>query len=189
MPEYRKVEESLEIPKNAGIAGFMRTLEGILKLSRVQSILVDSRGRVSWTRYVADGEEQFMGADFEGMEPWAIIRNREVVELPVRTENAALILSMMLDRATLEGLHPTAFVSGADTIFWNWFTDTTGYRLNSSSVMGLPFYVDRHAPDTALILCAAYTSGAAMSDTQKAYKVEMDYIAAPGTFVEVFGNE
>jgi hypothetical protein len=188
MPDYRKEEYSLEIPKNAGIVGFMRTLEGIIKLPRVQSIIVDARGKVSWSRFVMEGESAPLGVDFEDLEPWAIIRNRTVVELPVHTANAALALGVMMDRVAIEGLRPIAFVSGADTIFRDWFKETTGYSPQSDTVMGLPFYLDRNLPDSALILCAAYTPGAALSDIHKAYKIEMDYVAAPGTYVEVFGN-
>jgi hypothetical protein len=189
MPEYRRVEDSIEVPKNTGVTGFLRTLEQIIRLPRVQDIRVDIKGKVSWSRYVLDGESEPLGVEFEDLEPWAIIRNSEVVELPVRSTNVALVLSMMLDKATSEALHPIAFASGADTVLWEWFADSTGYRLGSNnSVMGLPLYLDRHAPDTALILCAAYTKGAALIDTQKAYKIEMDYTAAPGTYVEVFGD-
>jgi hypothetical protein len=191
MPDYRKVEESMEVPRNTGVSGFIRTLEGILRLPRVQTIHVDAAGKVSWARYVMEEEDLApLSVGFEDLEPWAIIRNREVVELSIEAvaQSAPLVLAMMLDRAAMEGLHPTAFVSGAETVFWNWFADTSGYRLASKQmIMGLPFYLDRHAPDTALILCAAYTANALLSDSQKGYKIEMNYITtAPDTYVEVF---
>jgi len=190
MPEYRKVEHTLTIPKNTGVTGFMRTVESLIKLPRVQAIHIEASGKVTWSRYVADAEEEELpGIDFSDLQPWAVIRNKEVVELPVHTSNAALILGMMLDRATSEGLKPVAFVSGANSVFREWFADTTGYQLGSASVMGFPLYGDRHVTDTALLLCAAYTSEAPLAEMQKAYKIEMDYVAVPGTFVEVFGNE
>lgn len=188
MSEYRRVESSLEIPRNAGTAGFMRTLETLIKLPRVQSITVDARGKVTWTRYVRDDENEPLAVQFDDLEPWAVIRNGELMELNVNIDDAALVLIMMLDRVTSEGLHPTAFVSGAATIFWDWFASSTGYRFPSQHVMGLPLYLDRHAPDTALILGAAYEAGASLADTHKSYKIEMDYVVAPETHVEVFGD-
>jgi len=189
-PEYKKVEHTLTVPKNTGVAGFMRTVESLIRLPRVQAIHIEASGKVTWSRYVVgDEEDELPGIDFGALEPWAVIRNKEVVELPVHTSNAALVLSMMLDRATSEGLRPITFVSGANSVFREWFADTTGYHLGSTSVMGLPLHGDRHISDTALLLCAAYASDAPLAETQKAYKVEMDYVAVPGTFVEVFGNE
>jgi hypothetical protein len=189
MPEYQEIEDSLDIPKNTGIEGFLRTIKEILQLSRVQSININAKGRVSWRRFVLDGEQGVVGADFADLEPWGIIRNGDVTELPIVSTNAALVLAFMLDRAALEKLHPIAFVTGAETVFWDWYSDSTGQDLMAKDqVYGLPVYTDRHAPDTALILCIGYSRDAALIDTQKSYKIEMDYVLAPGQFVEVFGG-
>lgn len=190
MTEYRKREDSVDVPKNTGTQGFLRTVEGIIRLSRVQQITIDAKGRVSWTRFVREEEEDTPGlrVDFGDLAPWAIVRNRQVEELIVQGADAALALAMILETASLDGLYPAAFVSGANTIFYKWFEQTTNYRPRSNGrLMGLPFYLDRHAPDTALILCAAYEATLQLSDTERAYKIEMALLK-PDTDVEVLSN-
>ena len=189
MTDYPKIEESVEVPKTSGVSGFLRTVEGIIKLSRVQRIVIDAKGRVSWSRYVSEEEESVPGlrVDYGDLEPWAIVRNRNLEELLIHNASAPLTLAMMLDVAASDGLYPSAFVSGADTIFWDWFADTTDFRLRSGRIMGLPLHLDRHAPDTALILCAAYEPTAQLSDTEKAYKIEMSLVM-PDTDVEVLNG-
>lgn len=189
MMEYKEIEDSVEVPKNTGTDGFLRTIEYVLNLSRVQSVSIDAKGTVSWRRFVTDEEPPVVGLEFGDLEPWGIIRNGEVVELPLLSTNAAITLSMMLDRASAERLFPVGFVTGAETVLWDWFSESTGYApLSRDAITGLPVYLDRHAPDTALILCAAYAKDGALVDTQKSYKVEMDHTIAPGTYVEVFDN-
>lgn len=187
MTEYRKKEDSVEVPKNTGTQGFLRTIESILRLSRVQQVTVDAKGRVSWTRYVREDEEEEPGlrVDFGDLAPWAIVRNRSVEELLVHNADASLTLAMMLDTASSDGLYPAAFVSGANTVFWKWFGQSTHYQPRANGrLMGLPFYLDRGCPDTALILCAAYEPTAQLSDTERAYKIEMTLLT-PDTDVEV----
>lgn len=190
MPDLVLVTHSIDVPKNTGHEGFIHTIRQILKLSRIQSINISARGKVTYERYVA-GEEprSAIGVDFTGIEPSHIIRNaiNGVEEIILDAQNAAVILVDMLDRSRTDGFFPTAFVSGANSTFWDWYPGTTLYPLSArDSICGLPLYYDRHVPDTALILCASFTSDGALIDTQKAYKIEMAPVLVPRTDVEVF---
>jgi hypothetical protein len=189
MPEYREIEETLNVPKSVGMEGFLRTIREILKLPQVMSVNIDANGAVTYRRFVMENEPATVGIDFSDLEPWGVIRNGEVEELPVLSQSAAIVLGMMMDRASAEKMHPVAFVTGANSVFWEWFFDSTGHRITSREyVLGLPLHTDRHAPDTALILCAALTRDAALVDTRKSYKIEMNYLLGPNTVVEVFNE-
>ena len=186
--DYELVTNSVEVPKNTGIEGFLHTLREILKLPLVQNINIDSKGKVTYKRYVADGERQVVGIDYSGMEPWYIARNAPdgVEELLHNSTNGAVTLTAMMDRASMEKLYPIAFVVSPNTVLWNWYNTTTGFSLGAAGrLCGLPLVTDRHIPDTALILCASFAREGALVDTQKAYKIEMD-MGAPTTTVEVF---
>jgi len=186
MSDYKLVEDKLDVPKSTGVEGFVHTIREILKLPRVQSVNIDSKGRINYKRYILEGEQHDLAVDFEGLQPWAIVRNSDVEEITADSYNAAIILVALLDCAARDNLHPIAFVLGANSNFWNWYTATTGFAVTSkTNICGLPIYNDRHLPDSVLVLCAGFTAKSALIDTQKAYKVEMS-ILAPQTQVEVF---
>ena len=189
MSDLELVTDSIDVPKNTGIEGFIQTIRQILRLPRVQTITVNARGKVSYDRYVAEGDpDQTIGVDFSGIEPAHIVRNalNGVVELVLQAENSAVILMGMLDWARTEKFHPIAFVTGANTTFWSWYAESTRTSLAArDSICGLPVYFDRHIPDTALILCASLAKDGALIDTHKAYKIEMSPRLAPRTEVEV----
>lgn len=188
MSDLELVTSSIDVPKNTGHEGFLHTLRQILKLPRVQSVEINARGKVTYQRFVAEDEPKMVGVDFTGVEPWHIIRNAAdgVEELVLGTYNAAVVLAGVLDRASTEKLYPTAFVMSPNTVFWLWYPHTTSFSLASrDTICGLPIHFDRHIPDTTLILCASFARDGALVDTQKAYKVEMDYMVAPKTEVEV----
>jgi hypothetical protein len=186
MDEYREISESISVPKNTGIDGFLRSIKTILQLPRVQRIVIDSKGKVTYDRLVLNGESKPVGVDFEDLEPWGVIRNGEVQEISMYSNNAAIVITALLDHVSLEKMYPVAFVTGANTIFNKWYTQTTGFRLTSDQfICGVPLLKDRNIPDTALIVCAtAYIKGA-LIDTQKSFKIEMAYIDVPNTTVEV----
>lgn len=190
MAEYKLIEDSIEVPKNTGKEGFLHTIREILYLPRVQNIFIDSKGKVSYKRYIMNGESPTVSIDFEGLQPWHIVRNGEVEELQVGAYSAAVIITSLLDRVVEDKLRPIAFVLGANSVFWDWYSMTTGAPVDSREyICGLPIYTDRQTPDSALILCGAYTERASLIDTQKSYKVEMIIpvgSAGPDTLVEVF---
>lgn len=179
-------EASVKVPKNTGIEGFMYTLRSILKLSRVQSVNMDDKGTVTYKRYVPEGEEPAIGIDFADLQPWHLIRNAEVEELHIHSRNAAAVLVSLLDTAVTESLYPIAFVVGANSVLWDWYLQTTGTALRTRSVLcALPIYFDKAIPNTALTLCAAYEVDAALIDTKKTFKVEMDMFVSAPTEVDI----
>ena len=188
MSELQLVTESIDVPRNTGIDGFLHTVREVLKLSRVQSINIDGKGKVTYKRYTDDDDRRLVGIDFTDVEPWHLTRNAPdgVEELLLSSTNAAVTLTAMLDRASYEKLYPVGFVSSPNTMLWGWYQYTTGFSLGSHErLCGVPVYYDRHVPDSALILCASFSRDGALVDTQKAYKIEMDYLVAPSTDVEV----
>lgn len=186
------VTHTIEVPRNTGIEGFLHTVRELLKLSRIQSIVIDAKGKVTYKRYTQEDEPQLVGVDYSGVEPWHVARNAPdgVTELPVHpSTNAALVLTLLLEQAVLEKLYPIAFVSGANTVLWSWFEHSTQKSLRTQSALcGFPLHLDRHIPDTALVLCASFARDGALIDTQKAYKIEMDYRDIPKTEVEVMDD-
>ena len=188
MADLELTTNSIEVPKNTGAEGFLHTIRVLLKLTRVQSISIDARGKVTYTRYVDVDEDEPVKMDWEGVEPWHVARNAPegVEELMVGSTNAAVALAAVLDKITSEKLYPTAFIASPNTVLWRWYQVTTGYSLASTQhLCGLPLHFDRHVPDTALIICSAFVRDGALVDTQKAYKIEMSYVVAPTTDVEV----
>lgn len=188
MSDLELVASSIDVPKNTGLEGFVHTIRQILKLSRIQTITVNARGKVTYERYAAEDEPKTIGVDFTGVEPWHIIRNAPdgVEELVLGSYNAAIVLAGILDRCTSEKLHPIAFVTSPNTALWHWYQHTTNFSLaTKDSICGFPVHYDRHLPDSVLILCSSFARDGALVDTQKAYKIEMDYVIAPKTEVEV----
>lgn len=189
MTEFELTTSTIDVPKNTGIEGFVHTVRSILKLPKIQKITISAKGGITYERYVAEDEQKAISVDFAGVEPYHLIRNapKQIEELVLGSTNAATILAAMLDRATSEQLKPIAFVTGANTVLWRWYQQTTGFSLVSSeAICGLPVYFDRYVPDSALILSATLVKDGAMIDTYKSYKVEMDFMLAPKTHVEVF---
>ncbi len=185
--EWKEIVRSIEVPPNTGVEGFVYTIRELLKRPRLQEIKIDSKGKITYRQFVReDKPENNIGLEFGDLLPSSVIRNSEVIELaPVG--NAAVVLSDMLDTAAIDQLHPICFTTGADSTLWNWYKNSTGLLLRSrDTLFGLPLYLDRQIPDTAIILCAAFGKDASMIDTQRAYKVEMQLFNLPDTTVEVF---
>jgi hypothetical protein len=175
MNEYTEVTETIEVPKNAGLEGFLLALKGILKKPRVQAINIDAYGKVKYTYYQRVGEDpEVIRIAFDDLQPYAIIRNGKVEELPSVPESAPIALSLLFDWATREQLYPLAFVLSPQSHFWRWYTETTGITPQAGSMhtlYGLPFLWDRMVEEHVLILCAGYERAGAMVDTRKSYKL------------------
>lgn len=189
MDEFKEETQSIEVPKNVGVEGFIHTVRELLRRPRLQEIRIDARGKVVYRQYVRQGEQNNVSIEFGELAPSGVIRNTDLQEVPVRSgANAASVIGYMLDIASTDRMHPIAFVSGPGSLFGEWYCHSTGMQLRSSThVFGLPLLLDRLIPDTALILCAGYGKDAAMIDTQRAYKVEMELVVGrpPDTTVEV----
>ena len=169
---YKEITKSIAVPSNTGHDGFLRTVAEIIKMPRVQSITIDASGKVSYTRYSDEGEEE-LNVDFSDLNPYYIIRNNEVEEMAYPSSaSAATVVSFMLDRTTAKNLEPIAFVTGSGSSLGAWYLDSTGFSLLSRNrLFGYPLYTDRHMPDAALVLCAGYGSNESLSKTRYCVKV------------------
>jgi len=180
MDDFKEVTGTIEVPKNTGIEGFISTIRQLLARPRLQSITIDSRGKITFKRFVLEGEEagspnNNYGVDLASVQPFHVVRNAHMLELhPPAGVPAPVVVGMLFDRVAQDKLRPLAFVVGAGTALWGWYQFTTGHRLEERDFFfGLPVLYDRQVPDTALLLCAGYGRDAAFIDTQTSYKVEI----------------
>jgi hypothetical protein len=188
MDDFEKVTDTVEVPPNTGLDGFLHTIRTFLRMPRVQEIHVDARGKVTVERFARrDDGDRNVGVDFGELQPHGIVRNTQVEEVAMYDgSNAGVVLGSLLDMVAVAQLKPLAFMTGADSALWDWYKLTTGVRLkNKDTLHGLPLYKDRALPDSALILAAGYGRDAALVDTRRAYKLEMPVYEYPGTTVEV----
>lgn len=190
MAEYKEITGTINVPKNTGIEGFISTIRQLLGRPRLQSIHVDSRGTVTFKRFVEEGEEEGpnnnYGVDLESVQPYHVIRNADILELiPPEGLPSPVVVSMLFDKAAMDKLRPLAWVVGRASLLWRWYQFTTGHALTDrESFFGLPVYPDRQMPDTVLLLCAGYGRDAAFIDTRVSYKVEIPEYVMPNS-VEV----
>lgn len=192
MDDYEEVTGTIEVPKNTGIEGFMSTIRQLLTRPRLQNINIDSRGKVTYKRFVLPGEEaeganNNYGVDLESVQPSHVVRNSEMLELtPPLGLSAPVVVGLLFDKVAQDKLRPLAFVVGAGTLLWQWHQFTTGHEVvDRGFFFGLPVLADRLIPDTALLLCAGYGRDAAVIDTRMSYKVEIPEYVMPETEVEV----
>jgi hypothetical protein len=189
MTNYTLRDDKISVPVNTGVEGFLHTVRRILHLPRVQSVHIDSKGVVSYSRYVQEGERaEPLGVAFDELLPSYIIQHSEVRDLPFKPRRgAATLVSQLFEAVAQERLQPVAFVGGADTQLWDWFCKSTGLsvRRDSFFFFGLPVFLDRFYEDDLLLLCGAYTRESGLADTQVAFKVFMEDNAVPATEVDV----
>lgn len=175
MPHFVERSDLIEIPKGTGTEGFVRALRAILQQPRVQEIHINSKGQVEYVRLVRPDEQmQPLAIDFDTIRPYAIVRNGEVKEVRVPEDNAAIAISMLFRQVTMDRFYPVAFIAGANTELWRWYTRTTDLELPATDEFyGLPFFWDRQLEDETLILAAATARGAALIDVQRGYKISI----------------
>lgn len=170
MEGYEEKTSLVTVPKNTGIEGFLRAVRGVLALPFVQGIQIDAKGALRYTRYVKAGESEApLAVNYEGLDPWSIIRNGVLEEITHEPgDSATSIIAYMFDFIAREGLVPTAFASGAGSHFWQWHSVTAGVELGrKTTAYGLPFLTDRQMPDHSLVLCAAYIRGGSLVDCHR----------------------
>ena len=189
MSGFREQIDVVEVPRNTGMDGFLRTVRTLLSKPKVQEINIDARGKIRCKRYVREDEEDVRnaGIDFEDLSPAAVVRNTQVEEVPIlEGASSAVVLGALFDTVSAAQLTPVAFVTGAGTSLWDWYKTTTGTPLRSKTTLhGLPLYTDRNIPDTALLLTAAYGKNAALVDARNTFKIEMPRYELPGNDVRV----
>lgn len=187
--ELREQTSNIDVPKNTGIEGFVLTIREILKRPRLQEIRIDARGKITYKRLVQDGEDQPLNVDLETVTPKGVMTRALLQELVLPPNlPAAVSISKMFDRFTIDQVQPLVFVSGTGTIFWEWYEATTRSALYARThAFGMPFVLDRDIPDTALLLFGTTLGSASLIDTTHILKLEMDslMLRPPETTVEV----
>lgn len=188
MDDYQEVTDTIKVPRNTGLDGFLHTVRTLLSKSRVQEIRIDARGTITCKRYAKEGDtERNIGVDFTELEPSAVVRNTLVEEVLVLQEvPAAVVIGGLLDMVAVAQLVPLAFVTGAASAVWDWYRFSSGVALkNREYLHGLPMYTDRLIPDTALVLLSGLGRGASVVDARRSFKIEIPSYAYPETEVEV----
>lgn len=176
--EWIERKETIEVPRATGVEGFILVLREILMLSRVQGIQIDSKGKIDFTRFVANDDSAPipLEVDLTTVSPHSLIRNAETVEEVTIPPNvsAALAVAMLFKMVSDARLVPLAFATGVQTTFLEWHRATTGIDLgrNVAEVYGLPLHRDRHLPDSALFICAGYNRGS-LINMHASYKIGM----------------
>jgi hypothetical protein len=176
--KYEEKNESIEVPKGSGIDGFLLAIRQILQLPRVQSVIIDARGKVSYKYFLREGEEALgLVLNFDELMPYAIVRNGEVEEVLPMSGNAAVVIGQLFERAASDHVYPVAWVAGANSTFWRWFDAALEGRgvagTHRDELFGLPFLRDRMVDDRVLLLCCAFGRRAALAETQRSYKILM----------------
>ena len=177
MPDYKEIKREIDVPLNTGIDGFLKSIEAVLKLSKVQEVTIRSNGKLEYRRLLrSDEEEDELRIDLSTLMPFAVIRNNPLEEItPIPKANAAVVMSQLFAAASRDGLNPIALVGGPSSHFWEWHGRSTTVALRREEAYGLPFLQDNRIPDEALILCAAYSRAAKLIDTRRSYKVLMSF--------------
>jgi hypothetical protein len=176
--KLREVTKSVDVPGSTGVDGFLHAIREIIKKPRVQRVVLEANGRVTYIRLVEEDDEEEelnLGVNFSHLEPYNVIRNVETRELSYPPAlGAADVLTSMFDAVSQNGFTPICFATGVNTIAYNWFYFTSGIELqNQDQLFGYPIYSDKQLPDTALVLCAGLGQTRALIDTRIAVKVEM----------------
>lgn len=175
MAELELKNETLEIPKNTGVSGFLHAIKGILTLPLVQSLNVDKKGKVTYQVYVPKGEADFGPTiSFESLMPYACVRNGMVKELTSNEKNPTLTIAKIFQAVSRQRLYPIAWVTGANTTLWDWFRNLAGIEMESEEdFFGLPVLLDRYVDDYVLLLATAPGRTTDMAETHTSFKIIM----------------
>lgn len=177
MADYKLHTETVEVPKGSGRRGFLHVIDQILQLGRVQSVNLDVRGGITYTRYILDTEvtpDIGPKISFESLMPWACVRNGQILEIPVSLSYPTKAIAKMFQRVSNERLFPIAFVTGANTTLWDWLRTEEGMEVeNRDEFYGLPVMADRHIDDYVLLLASAFGRSANITEVQKTFKIVM----------------
>jgi hypothetical protein len=179
--ELEQVVDTVEVPRNTGVEGFLQLLRSILKLGRVQDIHITGNGRVTY-KYLAPAGQPHDAFNpeqmFEQVSPAYVVRNSILQELRLEEAcNSAEVLFRMMRAARLDGGAPLAWVTGADSRLNTWLLHRSDLPedavMPTDTMCGLPVYRDRMLPDESLMLCAGPRRGGDLVDTTHAYKIAM----------------
>lgn len=181
MNEYKDILKEVQVPPGTGHRGFLRVIEEILKLPRIQEISINAMGVVSYRQSVpveAESEGPTLAqVNFSNLEPYNIVRNSVVEELPdlPPTVGAPYALTMMLAAVSIASLYPLAFVVSPSSTLWDWLQRTAPKEvlMRKEQLYGLPLYTDRLVEDHVLLLCAGFSPSRDIADTNRTFKLSM----------------
>lgn len=176
MSTTKQQTHTIEVPANTGVEGFLVVMRQVLQLPKVQKVVIDCTGRVTYQRVVQEGEENSnVNVSFDHIQPYAIIRNGQTKELTYPgSMSAAAIIGAMFDVLAFNSLTPIAFVVSPQTTLWSWLYFSSALEVHTKSVLfGCPLLLDKHIPTTALVLCAGVDGTKAVVDTRVSIKVEI----------------
>jgi hypothetical protein len=174
MADYVMKTEEVEVPQAAGREGFLHAIDQILRLPRVDSILLKA-GKIRYIRSIRRDEPvRPLSLDFSNLMPAHVIQQSRIVELDEQP-TASLGIARMFQAASVQHMVPVAFCSNPKTTFWRWFELTVGFSVKDRPeiLYGLPFLFDERLPPEALFLCTTYNANAAFVDTQLTFKLSL----------------
>lgn len=172
--DFERVEETISVPKETGVEGFIVAMREVLKKPRVQEVKIDARGKMSVTRFVRVGEPRStISVEFESVTPYAAVRSGHVIELLRQESDEPLtVLAKMLERCAADQMYPVAFIIGAKSSFFEWVK----FPFRHGTVLGLRVFEDRHVGDDVLILASSYGPDGDLVDVQNCYKIALPLI-------------
>jgi hypothetical protein len=176
MPSYIEETKEIEVPPASGIPGYLKIIESVLERPRIQEVVL-AKGRITYRRFRREDEpSEVSDIEFDDIMPAAVIRNSQLEELKLLSDNAAVAVSQLFTKAHMDGVNPIALVGGGKSLFFPWHTKTTSVVLAQQECYGLPFLSTPAIPDEALILCAAYERRAHLPATVRSYKITIPLI-------------
>lgn len=188
MSDYKQVEETIDIPLESGIDGFLLGIRQILALSRVVELRVHGNGKLTYKRWVRDEDEANanLRIDFESVTPIGVIRNNDVVDVGVVDDKVspAVAVCRLLHRVQVDYMYPTVLVVGANSVFFDWFRGCgIDIQKNAERFFGHQLVRDRFVEDDTLLVCASYGPGGSLIDTRTTYKLLLPPREAPVRFL------
>lgn len=181
--ELELVTAAVDIPRNTGIEGFLQMLRSLLRIKRLQEIVISVTRHGSITyKYLAERETEQTALDpcklLENLNPMHYLQRSEMKEVGLQEGEASPQMLLRLFRAAEnDGMRPICWVVGAGSALPRWLrkgtTFTEDFAYPNETLCGLPILSDRFVPDEALVLCAGHGIGSEMSDARICYKTTM----------------
>jgi hypothetical protein len=175
MKELREITQTIEVPTNTGVEGFLHVMREVLRLPRIQRIAIESNGKFTFTRLQRPDVENNLNVSFDHLSPYYVIRNSEMKEMNYPESMSSLaVVANMLDAVGTKGFSPTAFIVSTQTTLWSWLRFSDAVSLSDQdALLGYPVFHDQKIPDTVLVLCASLDRSTSLIDTKFSIKVEM----------------
>ena len=176
--DREQVVATVDVPRNAGIEGFIKLIRSILGIRGVQEILITGAGKVTY-KYVGERSKEEFNPEtwFESVQPAYILRNSLLIEMPMVHPDSLVTLFLMMRHARLDNVEPIAWATGAGNLLPQWLA--RGSAIGDAfihpidTLLGLPVFKDRMIPDESLTLCAGPIRGADLIETTRSYKIAM----------------